>query len=330
MFLKAAFFVGIVYIFQGPAAAGASGFGIGAPRLGYVWDAGAGKVVPIQGIPGASMAGPAFDHGLGSATRVWAASRYFVAVSGDRTLVATEPGATAREIAAASPPDQVFFSPLETAAVLWNEEGRFAQVVVGLPGNPAAARRIVVPDWAGRADLWAISDDGEVLLVWGKDASVPLLSIDSSGRVQTLPVAGPVTAAAFRPGSRDALAAAGPESGIYLLRNAGAGEAPQLVAVLGDVAGAPSALAFDQAGGRWVAADAEGTIVTIAMSGEISAPLVCGCTLSGLRRLNAESAFLLNRPAGGDLLRILDLSRGAARLLFIPASVTDENGRGDQ
>jgi len=329
VFLKAALFVGILYISQG-LAAGASGFGIGAPRLGYVWDAGAGKVVPIQGIPGASIAGPAFDPGLGNSTRVWAASRYFMAVSGGKTLVATEPDAAAREIAVPLPPDQVFFSPRETAAVLWSEEGRFAQVVAGLPGNPAAARRIVVPDWAGRADLWAISDDGEVLLAWGTDAAVPLLSIDSSGRVQTLPVAGPVTAAAFRPGSRDALAAAGPESGIYLLRNAGAGEAPQLVAVLGDVAGAPSALAFDEAGGGWVAADAEGTIVTIAMSGEISAPLVCGCTLSGLRRLNAESAFLLNRPAGGELLRILDLSRGAARLLFVPASVTDENGRGDQ
>ncbi len=286
---------------------------VAAPSAGFVFDQTAHALRRIQGIPGASLVGPAVDFGF-------AISAAFVAPRLDSAFVLdidggvhlfrlTADAQVERTLDSMGTPLRVVFSPSGSAAALYSPGN--VQVVKGLPDTPvvAASIRVSVNPRLRRPfpETLAISDDGSYLLY---AAGGPIELIGVAGDSRKVMEGGAGRLAAFAPGGHDAAVI---DSGKLILFQDVAGAATERS--FPGIA-APSAAAFSPDGQKLIVSSAAGRAVTMIQvgTGDRSA-VACDCTPSEL--IPMGSVFRLTE-LGSQPLWMLDTASDRG-LFFVPA-----------
>lgn len=289
---------------------------IRGPQLGYVFQAGAGTLQPLLGIPEASRLGDALALAVPVSTLSLAPGHALALGvsrdSGEVLLVDLRPGRDPllQPVPGLAPsPDRILWSPSGTAATLYYQDPGAAWILTGLPETPTlAALELPAP-----ATLLALSDEG--LLLARADTSLWALAPSQAPRF--LSSFGSVTAAAFLPRSRNAVL--GDATGSLVLIRDLPGSA-EILTLAGPRDGLSliSAVAASLDGQRIFVADAvSGRIGAIALDGSPARWMDCGCTPSTFDRLRSGAVFALSPPSRGPLL-LLDADSAEPRLLLVP------------
>ena len=303
-----------------PALAGARDGVLSGPLLGYALEEG-GALRPIHGIPGAALVGPPVPLGFAAAAAELSPSQdYVLAISAEDGLprvVDLAGGAPAVRLLEGIEPsaDRIVLSPRGRAALLFQSGGPGARIVTGLPSAPVA-RPIDLSALPGAPGALAVSDDGAAVLA---ASPAGLFLLTAAGEIRPLPAAGPVTALAFFPGSRDALAAGAGFAG--LLSDVSGEPAWRTLATLAEDFGEPLAVA--SAAPRALVAAGNAVAAIDLASGELSA-LPCACRVTTLARLGGD-AFRIT-PASASPVWIVSAGP-EARLLFVPPATAEEEVR---
>ncbi len=278
-------------------------------RLGYVYDAGAGGLRPIRGVPGAALVdgviAPGFTAVRASAAPAGDVALAVSAVDGTVWRIDLRRAAISPVAGAMAQPDAILFSPSGAAGLLYSAAGGRMQAVTGMGGQASAAD---LAAGAGGAPL-AIADDGAAVVAATADGAAVYFPDNSSPAV-LLPA--PAAAAAFRRGSHDALAATA--SGDIYLFEAAAGRWRQVYT--GDAhTRNPAGVQFAPGGAAWVAS-AGGDISTVDLAHGGSQTVSCGCAPTAFEPLS-ESVYRLT-GASDPLLWIWDASQATPAVRFVP------------
>ena len=287
------------------------------PVMGWVFDAGAGAVRPVWGVPGASLLGDALPSPALSGAAVSPRQDYALVTDaeGATGVIRLPEGTLAPLTGAIGSPSRVALSPRGEAAALFRAEGNALQVATNLPGAASMAMR-PYPAGAPAPAALAVSDDGEAVLA-AYDETLVLL--DKEGG-RPLAVPGAVVALSFRAGTHDALAAtAGGE--VWLIAAADANARYRRLAGPQEGVSAPLAVEFSRDGARAFIAGAGGATAVDLATGAATA-IACRCTPTGLVRLDGDSLFLLTALKPTILM---DGSGAAPRTWLVPPSATEED-----
>jgi hypothetical protein len=293
---------------------------VGAPALGFALDKALERLRPLQGIPGAALLGAPLDSGGAVAHAAISPRQDYALVweGGGRPGIFTLPGGPATPLDGAFPaPDRIVLSPQGSAAALCRDAA--IQIVTGLPHAPTIRREIDASvAGAGAPGPVAVSDDGEIVAAaFALDGQGILMLFTAEGPRQ-LAVSGVVSALAFRPGSRDLLAADQTNALVYAIHGVDGSPCYRILATAMEGVSSPVAVEFSADGARAFVADpgAGGILVLDAGSGG-AALLPCQGAPTGLHRLNGNSVFRLNEISAGPLY-VLDASGARPRIVFVP------------
>jgi hypothetical protein len=302
--------------------------GLSAPVLGYVPDSGSGYR-PLWGIPGSAVIGPALDlQGLTRFTPL-PDQDSALAISGDSgqlvliQQLSSTPIVTPIE-GMESGASLIALSPRGTsAAVIFPVSNRLA-VLSGLDGVPAVSWTSDLPNASTQPLIFAISDDGQAVLISGADSALLLAARDAAP--VALPELAGISAAVFLPNSTDALLADSTGNRILLARNIASAPSYETVANADDGLSAPLFVAStpDRAFLLAAAENQNGLFVKNLKDGT-STTLNCGFTPTSLRPLRGNAAFLL-KDAPNETAWLVEIREGRPRLLFIPPVSSTEGG----
>jgi hypothetical protein len=290
---------------------------VGVPLLGYAFDASAGAIRPLRGIPGAAVLGGTFDAGFAMSSAVTAPQQNFaLALSADGQPRLVSFGAVPTAIAldgAMTAPDRMLFSASGGSAVLLSD-GR-TQIVTGLPGSPAV-KDIEIGAIDGPIGSVAVSDDG-TLLVLGESSGNRLWLIHSDGSRTMLPVPGSSAALAFQRGSHNAVAIT--QTGdLYLMQSLDSTPSVRTVLPGSDATAGAVGLQISDDGSQAYAATARGNITVVDLKSGVAQSVSCQCAPTGIQQLRPGLYRLTdvsNKP-----VMVLDASSGAPQVWFVPVA----------
>ncbi len=298
------------------------------PILGYVPGSNAGtSLVRLAGLPGAAYAEPAVELGDTLAQVALSPARdYALAVSAsgglsllrlDRTPLEPQP------IDAVLGPDRIAISQNGAFAVVWPRASAAFQVLGGLPERPVLVREIGAAALGDGVGALAVSDDGDLVLAAPGTAGGELL-IFTAETTARLPLPAPVSAAAFRPGRREAAVLAGGE--VWLATDLAGAPGVRLLAGGGQAPAEVAALEFSRDGRKLYVADAGAREIRIFDSAGLPAGAVsCDTPPLALRRLEGNSVFWLGNSAAGTTRLLDDDSPAAPRVVSVPPRLTVSN-----
>jgi hypothetical protein len=289
------------------AAAGAAGADVSGALTGFVYDAGAGAIRPVLGIPGAAVLGESLDLGFAVAYAAIAPEQdVAVTVGGDGAvrLVRLASRASQPLETLHGAPRSVVFSPRGSAAAFLNDST--LDVFTGFPDKPSLARTLDLTG-VGTLSAVAVSDDGTAVLV---SAGGAVRAAGESAEWKTLQEGEWVFA--FVPGSRDTVLA-GRGGAVALVRDATASGDRKEVAPGSDDAPAATAVAATASGRLIVVQDRQVSVLDL--SGQLLARHACDCAPAGVSRMG--SAFRLNEVSEAPLW-LLDGASPEGRLVFVP------------
>lgn len=291
---------------------------VAGPVAGYVFDASAQALRPVQGIPGAALLGDPVALGMVASSATVSPrldSVAVVAADGSFHIFTLNAGAAA-EVPVngiTTTPARVVYSPNGTSAALF-ANGRI-QVVTGLPAVPAPGSTFdlsAVPARPGRGHRqftgsFAVSDDGAYVLV-AEGSGVQLLGTGPAKQV----MAGRTTSVAFAPGSHDAVVAG---TGVTLVRDV-AGAATPLTLAPADPTQTAVGAAFSSDGSHlYVAGTAAQAVTAYDLKAGTSSQIACNCSPAGLTGMG--NLYRLNE-VGNAPLWLLDPYAGTPRIVFVP------------
>ncbi len=271
---------------------------IAAPRLGLVPDG--ASLRPVVGIPADAVVGSAIGYGQSFSQVVAAPILPFgLGVAADTgALVRLTADGAATIISGVSPkPDRIQFSPHGTAALVYFNSTKNAQVISGLPDNPSV--RAINLSFMGTPKAMAVSDDGQRL---------------ASSWINVTYEFGPNgSIAAYLPGQALAYIAGGSDLGIV--------SATGFLVGLGPTA-FPFLKAIDPVGAvyenhRVIVSNSDGTILTLQLDAGTSSTLDCQCVPAGLFAMSGQAYRISNLQAGA--FKILDTSQNA--IWFAPVAL---------
>jgi hypothetical protein len=306
---------------------GQSGSEVAGPTLGFVWDPAARLLRPIAGMAGAAFVAKPMELGFALRSAAVSPRQDFALVLPEagselRLVRLREAAAPARAIDGALPdPDRIVFSPSGTAAALYVESAGTIQVITGLPERNTILRETVLSSPEERLLAIAVSDDGELLLTGTVQSSARMLGPEG---FRDLPVAGPVSALAFRPHSHDALIAT--PDGVRMVRDIDTAARFQVVNPATDTV----ALAFSTDGKRAFAAHAEEGAITLFHLEQGTSTRIASRTrpqiLYPLRGNDIfRDIFRINEISDGPLW-LLDAGDAEPRVWFVPPATSDAGG----
>lgn len=288
---------------------------VSAPVLGYAWDAKAGVLRQIDGVPGAARVDSAANTGDGFAMAVAASSHEYALLLDTKgaLYLATLPGGTPQPISA-GPWSGVAISASGGYAVVYADAGTAPQLISGLPQRPA----FHAMDAQGLSvAAAAVGDDGTALLAaHASGGATSVLAVPVGGHATRAMTLGSVAGMAFIPGTDRALVADAVSGGVTEI--VGANGSPSLSTVQGAKLAQTVGLAVS-ADGRWaMVANASGTVMRIDLSGQTQpATAKCGCSPATVANLSG-AAFRLTE-AGSATGWIADAGGSGPRVLFVPA-----------
>jgi hypothetical protein len=306
-----------------PLSAMAQRASVGAPAMGYAFDASRGAIRPIHGIPGAAVLGDPLDAGVSLASASIAPLQNFaLATTVDEPsirLISWTAGkvSTAPAESAIARPDRILFSPSGSSALLISDgPPARLQVLTGLPGS-LAVEEIDISSMTGPVGSAAISDDGKLVLL--SDAGQPDAQgwlLDSDRRQVMLTIPGRETSFAFRANSHDA-AAISRSGDLYVLQDLGGNSAVRNVAPGADETAGAVGLWMSSDGGHAYAATSVGNVTDFDLATGARQSSSCQCALTGVQFLK-PGLFRLTEVSARPLM-VLDTS-AAPRIWFVPAA----------
>jgi WD40 repeat protein len=313
------------------SAQNSPGSDLGAASLGIVYDSAIRGVRPLIGVAGAAtMTKPL---GLGfevKSVSVPPREDYVLAVAAEDSSVRliTFRGRVAELRALPgldSAPDRIDFSPTGASAAIYYAAAGKVQVVTDLPSHPSATGRDISMLGSPVTAL-AISDDGARLIVGsanGDSAAAYLLNADNS-LAQTVTLS-EATAAVLGPRGSTAYLVDRKQNSVFKWQ-ASTGVF-SLVAGAADGISGPVAAGVSRDSRRLFVANAGARTITALdlITGERSS-VECGCTPSGLYRLNGSATFRLTDVKDG-VIWVLE-GEPRARIVFIPLErpIAERNG----
>lgn len=288
---------------------------VGPPLLGYLPDG--ANIRPIYGIPAAaSVAGP-IDLGQAFSQIAAAPEHEYVLASSIETghvLRYSAAGLSAVDGAGVAP-DAIVISPRGTSAVLWFAAISRAQVASGLPDG-AALRNIDTPFRPSIPAALAVSDDGAwVAGGWSRG----LFAFGPHGEMVALPVSGRVRGLAFSPATHNLAVASG--GGLSWVT--GLDAQAQVTTVFDPAGEAFHPVGVAVSGGRVLAADSSGSVLSVDLATRAATSLPCHCRPEGMFGLGA-GVFRLTGLEGGSI-RLFDSASGA--VLFAPLALSEGGGQ---
>ncbi len=296
------------------------GFGqvpaVRGPVLGYVYDS--AGLRPVFGMPGAAVLGQPLNLG-GPIAQAAVSPRQDLALavaSSDSTvLVVNLPSGSATACECAPGPDRIVFSPGGDAAALYYSAGSSVRILKGTHAKSAGVFELSLLN--GKLTALSVSDAGEVLAAFSEDdgssGSAYFLSPGSAPRpVLSLRHA---SAAAFMPGSTDAILADDLDNRIYVVRDPGGAAAVTVVATASDGIDGPVAVRAAGNSRALTANSHSGTITITDLTGGGSSAIECGCTPSQIEPLSSSVYRLTTAPGP---IRLLEGDGPGARVAFIP------------
>lgn len=289
---------------------------VSAPVLGYAWDATAGVLRQIDGVPGAARVDAAANTGDGFALAVAASSHdYALLLDAKGALYqATLPGGVPQKISA-GPWSGVAISASGGYAVAYSDAGTVPQLISGLPQMPVFHS---VDAQGMGISAAAVGDDGTALLAAhaGSGGGTAVLTVPMGGSAVRAMTVGSAAGMAFVPGTDRALVADAASGAVTQI--ASASSAPAVSVVSGAKLGQPVGLAVS-ADGRWaMVANASGTVMRIDLSGQAQpATAKCGCSPTAVANLSG-AAFRLTE-VGSATGWLADANGAGLRVLFVPA-----------
>lgn len=294
---------------------------LSGPVVGYMFDAGAGSLRPVQGILGSATIGRPVDLGFALSQALTIGPRHFVAsADGSPDLLVLDLGASPFSIAAIpgvpARPSLAAASLRGTSAAAYEAAGRRVWIVTGLPQKPTASY-VVDVSLAGSVTNMAISDDGRLLVFSVDDrgaASLYVWTAFSSG-ARLLMTMGSVGGIALT-GNGAAIVADQAANEVFAVLDPGGAATLQFLARARDGVDRPVGVAASAANRIYVANAGSGTVMTLDTSGRVLKSQECRCAVSGLYAFR-DSVFRLTSRLDRTVF-LLDGSSPEDRILFVP------------
>jgi len=289
---------------------------LSGPILGFVPDSTGTSLLPVKGVPGASILGNSIDfNGSLSSLAVAPTQEYALALRQEDSKVVLI------DLRSATPSLRPIYgmrsvvigiSPSATAAALYDPSSGALEILGGLPEEPAIVRGINVSGIAGPISSAAVSDDGTVTLLKSGNG---MWAVDSAGTTWQVPASQP-SAAAFFPNRRDAVITDNATHSAFLLMDIGHSNTLTLLTWAGEEETLTGASA-SQDGGRVFLAGSAGNITVVDIRSRATVKTSCDCEPSGLNRLSGSSVFRLTEPSNEPMM-VLDASSPQPRIVLIP------------
>jgi hypothetical protein len=301
---------------------------VNGPILGYLTSE--RGLHPILGIPGSASISPALNLGLPDVAAL-APERAYALVRQNHALhvLTWEAAAALHPVGVAvTREDEIALSPAGTAAAVHDRSRALIRIVQGLPGNPSVQREISTGPVAGKLRFLAVSDDGEALLAaFERSDSGPELAALTNAGLNSIPLPQKAAAAAFRPGTHQAVVADQLNDAIYLLPDGTQPNAAILISSQRDGISGPVAVAYSRDGKFAVAANsASSSVAVINPAGGVRAIVPCACVPSRLERFNGNAVFRLNGDTDGTIW-VFDGNATRQRVVFVPPLLRPNDGR---
>ena len=286
------------------------------PGLGFAWDGRSNQIRPIHGIPGAAILGEGAGQTAYTSAVISPRHDLALAISAGTSKVrlihlASGVAQDVPEIDAA--PFRLVFSPSGTAALAM---GSKLQLLTGLTGS-LTVQDLALPPNAGDLTAIALSDDGQLVLLAtrsGDTASTWLLAPGMSPLQAALP--GPIAAASFQPGAREAFAL-DPDGAIYQILNSSIpGEVRQLHPGSSQTAGSV-AVRLSADGKHIYTANRTGTAAVFDVDAASIVAVDCGCTPTGIEPLT-PNLFRITEISDRPVM-LFDVSTPTPRVWFVPS-----------
>jgi DNA-binding beta-propeller fold protein YncE len=294
---------------------------LSGPVLGYLFDANAGSLRPVQGILGSSTIGRPVELGFTLSQALTVGPRHVIAsTDGQPDLLVLDLGASPFSITAIpgvpAGPSLAAASLHGTSAALYEAAGHRVWIVSGLPQNPAASY-VIDLSMAGSVTQMGISDDGRVLVFSAEDRGAETLyswTASSSGARMLMPVVSVGGIAMMENGA--AIVADRAANEVYAVWDPGGAAMPQFLAGARDGVSIPVGVAVSAANRIYIANSGSATIMTLDSSGRLVKSQDCGCAVSGVHALR-DSVFRLTNGLDRTVF-LLDGSSSEDRILFVP------------
>ena len=300
---------------------------LSGPVAGFVFDGSGRALLPIHGVPGASLLGDPVSFGIDVAAVYTAPHQDSAFVVGaDQSLhLFLLKGGAPTEVSlggVTGAPLRVVFSPSGTAAALVGSGT--ARVLTGLPGTPTLTGSLKVESFtmqmttgAHSSRTWssslALSDDGAYMLTVAQ-GSVRLLSVQGQNR--HLMAAQAEALVAFAAGGHDA-AVMDSLTGLTLIRDATGAASTQLLATPDDGLAGPTGLAFSaDRQNVYVASATSKSVVAFNLAAASRTAIGCNCSPSTLVPMG--NLFRLTELTG-EPLWLFDGGAATPRTVFVPA-----------
>jgi hypothetical protein len=298
---------------------------IQGPALGYVFDRTLSRLRPIWGVPGASRLGEVWAAGTElSMARVAPGQDFALGISKDEGRLVlldfrVEPGRVWTMPQTGSRIDQVVFSSSGDRVILVSSETRRLYLISGLPDSPSGVSEVDLSQLPAAPQVFALSDDGELLLMAvqaGESSTLYSYSVESGIRMVAL--AGHISAMRFLNQRREAVAADRQTREVFLIRDLPGNADRILLASEAEGITAPVALELSRDNQRVFVANAEpGAVVTLDFAGGTQLT-PCDCSPTALERMG-DSVFRLTELSDKPLM-LLDGTGQDTRVLFVPAA----------
>jgi hypothetical protein len=302
---------------------GQSAGALSGPVIGYVWDARAGRLQPLQGVPGSATIGAPLD--------LAAEVQFTVPVDGSRLLLVTRtaPAISLIDLSSRShgerrpaalpidiTPTLGAVSAHGTAVALLDQRSRRLALVSGLAAPAAVVQDVSLTDVSGAVTLLAIDDGGGmVAFVTSDSGGSSLYAWTTAAGTRLLGVADSFDAVAI--GSNGQIVVSNAIADEVHVVDETAGQAQwRLFASRVHGTSKPVGVSAADDGRSFVANAGSGEIATFEASGRMLGAQACGCRPSGMYRLRDDVYRLTDRL--DRTLFLLETTPSRGRILFVP------------
>jgi hypothetical protein len=313
----------LMALFGNIAAAQDQTEGVRGPILGFLGDSVNEAILPILGIPGASLLGQplAVDRPVRTLA-VSPRQDYALALLGEsRDFVIVHLESNPIKITSVdginSGVDVIAISPTGTAAGLYDHDSRIFTSIVELNAVPRSLFEFDASGMRGKLAGIAVADDGTfAMLNFAEGDSTELWIISSTAAPVLAPGLRP-SAVAFVPQRHDVVIGDSATHEIFLLTGSPPVSRVSL-ASLGDGFDSISAVAASGDGRRvFVTSTNSQDIILIDVESRLTKAVSCRCRATGLHRLKGPSVFRLSDPSDGPIA-VLDDSWAEPRVVIMP------------
>ena len=290
------------------------------PVLGYLFDAQQGAFRPVWGIPGAATIGDPLLADVSVVAAEVSPSQDFalgIGAGGEVYKISLSPtGANGVAIDGVSGIDRIVISPTGSAAAAYDRQGRGAQLLTNLGGDPTVGGTADLSSVPGVLTGLAVNDAGTVILAASASRDAGALSAVRPGDgASPIGAIGRALGLAFVAGTNDAVVADADRGEILSVRNVTGGGEITVLASGSDGIEGPVAVAADN-GVALAVSTSMGALITVPLGGGSVTTTDCECQPTTVAAMNG--AYRLTSDLTSALI-LADVSGAEPRILFVPA-----------